>query len=101
MSRAKRTFCWLDTKWLCQNSVIRSVSGDGVASISCTHHARSSNPSRTLRCWNARRSSTDADSPRGARSGPSSRAHAGGGVTASVRVPRRRPVTACSRVIAA
>ena len=37
MSRAKRTFCWLDTKWLCQNSVIRSVSGDGVASISCTH----------------------------------------------------------------
>ena len=24
-----RTFCWLDTKWLCQKSVIRSVSGDG------------------------------------------------------------------------
>ena len=37
MSRAKRTFCWLDTKWLCQNSVMRSVSGDGVASISCIH----------------------------------------------------------------
>ncbi len=30
MRRAKRTFCWLDTKWLCQNSVIRSVSGEGV-----------------------------------------------------------------------
>ena len=34
------TFCWLDTKWLCQNSVIRSVSGEGVDSISSTHHPR-------------------------------------------------------------
>ena len=98
MSRAKRTFCWLDTKWLCQNSVIRSVSGEGVASISRTHQARSSIPSRTLRCWKARRSSTLAFSPRGARSGPESSAQAGGAVTACVRVSRRISVTACSRV---
>ena len=32
----ERTFCRLDAKWLCQNSVILSVSGDGVASISGT-----------------------------------------------------------------
>ena len=43
-----RTFCWLDTKWLCQNSVIRSVSGEGVASISCTHHARKLEPCADL-----------------------------------------------------
>ena len=48
MSRAKRTFCWLETKWLCQNSVMRSVSGDGVASISRIHQARSSSAAARL-----------------------------------------------------
>jgi hypothetical protein len=64
MSSASFTFCWLDTKWLCQNSVIRSVRGEGVDSISPIHQPRSSKPSRTC-CWrNILSSSSDAPAPR-------------------------------------
>jgi hypothetical protein len=57
MSFAERTFCWLDTKWLCQNSVMRSASGDSVASISRIHQPRISSPRRTCSRMYARRSS--------------------------------------------
>ena len=43
MSCGERTFCTLDTKWLCQKSVIFSVSGERVVSISVSHQDCSSN----------------------------------------------------------
>src|SRR6185295_17496274 len=88
MSFAERTFCWLDTKWLCQNSVMRSASGDSVASISRIHQPRISNPRRTCSRMYARRSSFVAPSG-GAPIGASSVSTAGGVVTGSDRGGRR------------
>ena len=65
MSCAKRTFCSLDTKWLCQKSVMRSVIGDGVTRISSSHQARSSRPWRDQLLLEARRSSGVTVSARG------------------------------------
>ena len=97
-----RTFCWLDTKWLCQNSVIRSVSGEGVASISCTHQARSSSPLPDLLLleglallvgWRPGRGRSQRTRIAGDQ--------AGGGVTAAVRASRSSRSTASSRDSAA
>ena len=44
MSGTDRTFCCEVAKWLCQNTVMRSVNGLGVSTISCSHHARTSKP---------------------------------------------------------
>ena len=100
MRRVIRTFGWPDTKWLCQKSVIRSVSGERVTVISSIHHARSARPSRTCVWTNALRSS-GALSLRGGRNGDVSVADAGGGDAATVRVSRSSLSTAASRVIPA
>ncbi len=51
MRTGERTFCRLDTKWLCQNSTIFSVSGDAVVNISVIHQARSSAPCSMSSRW--------------------------------------------------
>ena len=81
MSGGERTFCRLEVKWLCQKSVMRSVSGERVASISASHQAFSSSARSICRRTNALRSSSPM--ARTARGSVHSSTQAGGGVRAA------------------
>ena len=91
MRRAIRTFGCAETKWLCQKSVIRSVSGDGVAQhLAAPTSARSSRPSRTCCCGRTPCARPRSPSRRAAGAAATCRAPTrAAGVTAIVRVSRR------------
>ncbi|MCZ7564545.1 MAG: hypothetical protein M5U08_12840 [Burkholderiales bacterium] len=79
---------------------MRSVSCDGVESISSSHHARSSMPRLISAATNCLRASgVIARSSRGGTMG--SLTHAGGGVRASRSVPASKRSMPCSRESAA
>jgi len=88
------TFCSEEVKWFDQNSVMCSVSGEGVAAISRYHQPRSSTARTTMVRRNALRSSSLICLRRGRRNGSSTQA--GGGVTAVVRTPDSSLSTAWS-----
>jgi len=58
MSTGDLTFSCPDTKWLCQKSVMRSVKGEGVSSISSSHQLRSSTLILNSRRTNSLRASS-------------------------------------------
>ena len=95
MSVPDFTFCRPEVKWLCQKSVMRSVRGEGVVSISVTHQFLSSMARSTCWRWNSFFSSPDRSrSRRGEMNSPT---QAGGAVRASAVAPERTRSTASRR----
>ena len=95
MRTGERTFCRLEVKWLCQNSVMRSVSGESVVSISSSHQPFSSRPRATSSRWYCWRSSAliRRTRPRGSQAF----AHAGGAVRGACRTASSSRSTASRR----